>query len=121
MRKKNNYACTPEASDVCLCPLDGIINTISKKWTLQIIAVIGNHIKLRYSEILGKLGGISPKSLADRLKELVMKGLIKREAFAEIPPRVEYSLTNDGEELRRSIMPLMDWASKNVNKKAARR
>lgn len=110
MKKKTNHTCRPEAGDVCLCPLEGIINTLSKKWTLQIVAVIGNHKKLRYNEILAKLEGISPKSLADRLKELELKGLIKREAFAEIPPRVEYSLTKDGEELRRSIIPLMDWA-----------
>ena len=96
---------------MCLCPLEGIINTISKKWTLQIIAQIGNHKKLRYNEIKERLGGISPKSLADRLKELEREGLIKREAFLEIPPRVEYELTDDGETLRKSMMPLMEWAS----------
>ena len=75
------------------------------------VALIGNHKKLRYNEILKQLGGISPKSLADRLKELEQEGLIERRAFAEIPPRVEYLLTKDGEALRRSIMPLMEWAS----------
>ncbi|MFQ6050476.1 MAG: winged helix-turn-helix transcriptional regulator [Candidatus Hydrothermarchaeota archaeon] len=96
--------------DTCLCPLEGIINTISKKWTLQIIAIIGNHKKIRYNEIKEKLGGISPKTLSDRLKELEKEGLIKRETFAEIPPRVEYSLTKDGEELRKAVMPLMEWS-----------
>ena len=56
------------------------------------------------------LNKISPKSLTDRLKELEAEGLVKREAFAEIPPRVEYSLTQDGVELRRLIMPIMKWA-----------
>lgn len=114
MRKQNNSgACArPESPDVCLCPLDGIINTISKKWTLQIIGMIGNHQKLRFSEIMKKLGKISPKTLADRLKELEMAGLIKREAFAEIPPRVEYSLTEDGLEIRDLMIPLMKWASR---------
>jgi len=112
MQKESNYTCRPEKEgDICLCPLEGIIDAISKKWTLQIVAVIGNHKRLRYNEILAKLEGISPKSLADRLKEMELEGLIKREAFAEIPPRVEYSLTKDGEELRRSIIPLMKWAS----------
>ncbi len=111
MKEDTSFTCGPEQDELCLCPLKGIINTISKKWTLQIIAQIGNHKKLRYTEIKERLGGISPKSLADRLKELEREGLINREAFAEIPPRVEYSLTNDGETLRRSMMPLMEWAS----------
>ena len=112
MQSESKDTCYPEKdSDVCLCPLEGIINIIGKKWTLQIVAVIGNNKKLRYNEIMTKLGGISPKSLADRLKELKLQGLVKREAFAEIPPRVEYSLTEDGEELRNKMMPLMEWAS----------
>jgi DNA-binding HxlR family transcriptional regulator len=58
------------------------------------------------------LKGISPKTLADRLKDLESSGLINREMFAEIPPRVEYSLTQDGIELRDLMIPLMEWASK---------
>ena len=111
MNKESGCTCNPEKDEACLCPLEGVIDTISKKWTLQIVALIGNHKKVRYNEILEQLSGISPKSLADRLKELKQEGLIERYAFAEIPPRVEYLLTNDGETLRRSIMPLMEWAS----------
>ncbi|MFQ5712270.1 MAG: winged helix-turn-helix transcriptional regulator [Candidatus Geothermarchaeales archaeon] len=104
-----------QAEDICLCPLEGVIDTISKKWALQIIAVIGNYQRLRFNEIMRRLGGISPKTLADRLKELEKAGLIKREAFAEIPPRVEYSLTNSGLELRNAMMPLMKWASSRTS------
>jgi DNA-binding HxlR family transcriptional regulator len=82
---------------------------ISKRWALLILAAIGNHGKLRYGELMKKLGGISPKSLSDRLRELEREGIIERHAFAEIPPRVEYSLTKDGEELRKAMMPLMEW------------
>ncbi|MHA1949095.1 MAG: winged helix-turn-helix transcriptional regulator [Candidatus Thorarchaeota archaeon] len=100
---------------VCLCPLEGIIHTISRKWTLQIITMIGNHESLRYSELQTMCSGISPTVLADRLKELEKEGIINREAFAEIPPRVEYSLTDDGGNLRALITPLMTWA---LNKNA---
>lgn len=96
-------------TELCLCPLGGIMDIISKRWALQIISVIGNHKKLRYNEIMEKLGSISPKSLSDRLKELEEAGLIKRKAYAEIPPRVEYSLMKDGEELRKAMIPLMKW------------
>jgi len=100
-----------EEEDVCLCPLEGIAEVISRKWALQIIGVIGNHGKLRFNEIMERLSKISPKALTDRLKELETMGLVKREMFAEIPPRVEYSLTKDGLELRKLIIPLMKWAS----------
>jgi DNA-binding HxlR family transcriptional regulator len=116
MHLENNDLCHETEGDICLCPIEGIIATISKKWALQIIAVIGNHHRLRYSEILANLDGISPKSLADRLKELARVGLVTRTAYPEIPPRVEYTLTQDGKELRASIMPLMEWASKRRHK-----
>ena len=72
---------------------------------------IGNNQKLRYSELVKKLGEISLKTLADRLNELEKAKLIKRESFAEILPRVEYSLTKEGIELRNAIIPLMKWVS----------
>lgn len=113
MQEERIQSCdSGEGDDICLCPLEGVIETISRKWTLQIVAAIGNNGKLRYTEIQTILRSISPKSLSDRLKELVQEGLIGREVFAEIPPRVEYSLTEDGEELRRLIKPLMSWVSK---------
>lgn len=115
MKNEIDKTCSQKKDgDICLCPLEGVIHLIGKKWTLQLIAVIGNNEKIRYSEILEKLGCISPKSLADRLKELEKERLIKREAYAEIPPRVEYSLTKDGIELRNNIIQLMKWATQKL-------
>ncbi len=60
---------------------------------------------------------ISPKTLSDTLKDLEAEGLIKRESFAEIPPRVEYTLTEDGNDLREAIIPLLRWtATRSPNK-----
>jgi DNA-binding HxlR family transcriptional regulator len=92
------------------CPVQGVIDVISKKWALLIVAVVGSYGKMRYNEILQQLKGISPKSLADTLKRLEESGIIRREAFNEIPPRVEYSLTQDGAKLREAIIPLLRWA-----------
>jgi len=102
----------------CICPLKGIIDLISKKWSLLIINALGNCRKLRFNKLVETLNGISPKTLSVTLKDLQAEGLIKREAFAEIPPRVEYSLTKDGAELRKSIIPLLEWTANrsNVNK-----
>jgi len=101
----------PKQDQKRLCPLKGIIDVISKKWALLIINTIGNHGKLRFNKIMENLQGINPKTLSDTLKDLQTEGLITRESFAEIPPRVEYSLTNDGIELRKSIIPLLEWTA----------
>jgi DNA-binding HxlR family transcriptional regulator len=87
------------------------MGVISRKWALLFITIIGNFGRLRYSELEQKMEGISPKTLSDRLKELEKANLIKRETFAEIPPRVEYTLTPRGEELRDALVPLITWAS----------
>ena len=112
MQPEKGTECGGDSVDgVCLCPLEGIIHTISRKWTLQIVTLVGNHKHLRYSEIQGMCSGISPTVLSDRLKELEKQGILNREVFAEIPPRVEYTLTKDGMDLREMIIPLMNWAS----------
>jgi DNA-binding HxlR family transcriptional regulator len=96
---------------VCFCPLEGIIDVISKKWALLIINAIGNYGSLRFNRLMEELNGISPKALADTLKQLQDEGLLSRESFAEIPPRVEYSLTNDGKGLREAVIPILKWAA----------
>lgn len=78
----------------------------------MIIGTISNHEKLRFNELLNNINGITPKILSDRLKELNEAGLIEREVFPEIPPKVEYQLTKDGEEVRDAMIPLMEWAHK---------
>lgn len=95
---------------ICLCPLEGVIDIISKKWALLIVNEIGNHGRIRYNDLMKEIEGISPKTLADTLKDLARYNLIKREAFNEIPPRVDYILTKDGEELRQAIIPILQWA-----------
>ncbi len=99
-----------DSNVICLCPLEGVIDIISKKWALLIINEIGNHGHIRYNDIMKELKDISPKTLADMLKELQREGLIERQAFNEIPPRVEYTLTKDGQKLRRAIIPILEWA-----------
>jgi len=100
-----------------LCPLDGVIETIGKKWSLLIVNEIGNHGKLRYNYLLDELKGMSSSTLALMLKELEKEKIIQRQAFNEIPPRVEYSLSKRGQELREAIIPLLKWATKKGNYK----
>lgn len=87
---------------------------ISKKWALVVIGTISNHKKIRFNELKDNLIKISPKALADRLKDLEKAGLIKKEIFPEIPPRVEYSLTKDGNDVRDAMIPLLEWVKKKT-------
>lgn len=95
-----------------MCPAEGIITIISKKWAVQVISALGHHDRLRFNDLMNTLEGVSPKSLTDLLKELQKEDLIQREAFSEIPPRVEYFLTDDGKELCAAVIPLIKWAEK---------
>ncbi|HMK46395.1 MAG TPA: helix-turn-helix domain-containing protein [Methanocella sp.] len=70
---------------------------------------IGNRGKARFNHLQEDLEGISPKTLTDALKILQKEKLISRESYNEIPPRVEYYLTEDGKTLREAIVPLLKW------------
>jgi DNA-binding HxlR family transcriptional regulator len=104
-----------DSKGLCLCPLEGVIDTISKKWALLIIHVLGNTSRVRFNELMKELEGISPKTLTDTLAVLQKEGGVGREAFSEIPPRVEYYLTDDGKELWDAILPLLQWTMKREN------
>src|SRR5437879_12986104 len=101
-----------EPCGICHCPCEGIIEIIGKKWALCVLALLGNDGTLRFNMIAEKLPGISAKTLTEVLKDLQRTGLVKRQAFAEIPPRVEYHLTKEGNDLTILVAPLMVWADK---------
>ncbi|AUD04561.1 winged helix-turn-helix transcriptional regulator [Spirosoma pollinicola] len=75
--------------------INAALVVVSGKWRLYIILILGEQT-LRYSQLSERLPGVSEKVLASELKALVGLGVMKREAFAEIPPRVEYTLTERG-------------------------
>jgi DNA-binding HxlR family transcriptional regulator len=96
----------------CLCPVQGIIDVVSKKWTICIVNHLGRVKSLRYNEIKNQIGVISPKTLSDTLKILEKEKLITRDVYPETPPRVEYSLTKKGKELQSVLKPLLQWLQK---------
>lgn len=98
---------------ISLCATGGILSIISKKWALLIIYKLGTKERLRFSEFSTEPDPINPQALSETLKDLMHVGLINREAFSEIPPRVEYYLTPDGLTLWESIQPLMQWATEH--------
>jgi DNA-binding HxlR family transcriptional regulator len=85
------------------CPVAKTAEIISNKWTPLILRDL-EHGEKRFSQLERSLAGVSPKTLSERLKRLEEANVIDRRCFAEVPPRVEYSLTDKGHDL----LPLID-------------
>jgi DNA-binding HxlR family transcriptional regulator len=92
------------------CPIRNVLGRFADKWSLLILCNLQAHDKLRYTEIRKAVPDISQKMLTSTLKQLEQDHLVKRKAYAEIPPRVEYSLTDLGLSLMPIIGQMIDWA-----------
>jgi len=90
------------------CPVAWAVRVLDGKWTMLVIRDLLAGTR-RFSELRASLAGISPKTLTDRLRDLEQHGLVQRLSYAEIPPRVEYSLTAKGRTLEPVIGALADW------------
>lgn len=93
----------------CLCPLGGVMDLLSRRYAMRLICVVGAIGPARYGDIEETFDGVSSSTLSTRFDELVEAGILAREQYAEIPPRVEYELTETGEELGRHLEPLLEW------------
>lgn len=89
------------------CPVRKSLEIIGGKWTLYIIHQIGKET-IRYGELKRKIEGISEKMFVNELKMLVENGIVNKKSYPEIPPRVEYSLTDFGKEL----LPVIETLTK---------
>ena len=85
------------------CPLEYGLTIFGGKWKSRIICVLSARGKLRYSEIRKEMYNIADAVLASTLKDLIEDGIIDRKSYDEIPPKVEYSLTEKG----RSVVPIL--------------
>lgn len=96
------------------CPSRTSLARIANKWTAMIVIVVTDG-PLRFRDIQAQVEGISGKVLADTLRQLVRDGILERTAYAEIPPRVEYQLTELGETLSAPLATLRAWAETHVD------
>ena len=85
------------------CPVCHTAEIISGKWTLLVIRDLANGCS-RFCELERSLDGISPRTLSLRLRALEEEGIVERHTFAEVPPRVEYQLTDKG----RDLLPIIE-------------
>src|SRR3982751_1783276 len=92
------------------CPIERTVNILEGKWTLLILRELFIGTK-RFGELRSALTGVSPKTLSERLRILEQQGIVKRTIYPEVPPRVEYSLTELGETLNPIIEALRQWGT----------
>lgn len=81
------------------CPIAKTLEVIGTKWTFLIIRDLLIEETMRFSDLLKSMNGISPKTLSLRLKTLEDHGILNKKVFPEVPPRVEYTLTDKGKQL----------------------
>jgi DNA-binding HxlR family transcriptional regulator len=87
-------------------------NQLTKVWTLPVIHSLGQKEPARFNELKRRTAGISATSLTERLSELERQGIVQRRVYPDSPPRVEYSLTKKGLELKEILGEFGDWAIK---------
>lgn len=97
------------------CPIRNILSRIGDKWSMLVLYTLETDEAKRFKELQRNIPDISQKMLTATLRMLEADGLVKREAFAEVPPRVEYSLSDKGKTLLPHINALISWATDNMD------
>lgn len=103
-----------ETPDPSTCPAESALKAIGGRWKLLILRLLFDGVK-RFGEMQKELPGISQKVLTQQLRELELDGIIHREVYPQIPPKVEYSLTPIGESLQPIIRQLHQWGKEREN------
>ena len=96
------------------CPVRNVLDRIGDKWSVLVILLLGDADTLRFNEIHKYIGTISQKMLTVTLKKLEADDLIHREVYPQIPPKVEYNLTERGQSLLPNLKNLVSWANDHM-------
>lgn len=115
MAAKSLYA----ADEALLCPIRYSLDIVGGKWKLPILCALASGEPTRYSAIRRKLGDVTNMMLTQSLKELEATGMIFREQYNELPPRVEYSLTDKGSSIVPILVQFGAWGADNMKNDAA--
>jgi DNA-binding HxlR family transcriptional regulator len=104
-----------------ICGIDAAMDVVSGKWKSLILWELDNHGTRRFGELKRGLEGVSEKMLTQHLREMEEDGLIHREVYRQVPPKVEYSLTDHGRGLNEALGPLGAWGTQRLHRLAAGR
>ena len=99
------------------CPIRNVISRFGDKWSMLVLFMLHRSETgiLRFNEIRRLMTDCSQKMLSQTLKNLEQSHLVHREVYPEVPPRVEYSLTDTGKSLMPAIMALIEWGKEHFN------
>jgi len=98
-----------ENQQTAQCPVEVTVNLVGGKWKLVILYQLATHGVRRFNELRRQFPDITQRTLTRQLRELESDGLISRKVYSEIPPKVEYSLTETGKSLHPLLLQLQDW------------
>jgi DNA-binding HxlR family transcriptional regulator len=97
------------------CGLDAAVDLVGGKWKALILWAL-HADRQRFGELKRQVPGVSEKMLIQQLREMEADGLVHREVYREVPPKVEYSLTKFGASLNEALIPLGDWGHKHMKR-----
>lgn len=100
-------------------PFGYTLSVIGGKWKMVIIYLLAENRPVRFNELKRQIGAITYKTLSSQLKELEADGMVKRKEYPQVPPKVEYSLTDKAETLLPVLEELCEWGVKNQNNESS--
>ncbi len=100
---------------VNVCPIRDIISRISSKWAMLVLVTLHSNGTMRFNDIQKSIGEVSQRMLTVTLRSLEADGLIHRKVYPEVPPKVEYKLSERGESLMPLLQSLIDWALEHAD------
>ena len=98
------------------CGIDAAMDVVSGKWKVLILWELHHQGTRRFAELRRGLPGVSEKMLIQHLREMEQDGLVHREVYREVPPKVEYSLTEHGVSLNTALGPLGNWGTERMRR-----
>jgi len=99
-----------------ICGIDAGMDVVSGKWKSLILWELSNYGTRRFGELRRGLVGVSEKMLTQHLREMEEDGLIHREVYRQVPPKVEYTLTEHGQTLNQALAPLGAWGTERLKR-----
>jgi DNA-binding HxlR family transcriptional regulator len=94
-----------------VCPVQDLLSRIGDKWSMLVLVALAQHpeSRLRFSELMHSVSGISQRMLTTTLRHMERDGMLTRRIYAQVPPKVEYTLTERGKELLVPVKGLVTW------------
>ncbi|CAL9597497.1 hypothetical protein SUDANB6_05384 [Streptomyces sp. enrichment culture] len=116
MPGKAPWTAPPEIDPELACPIGPVVDIVFSRWTTPILWTLNTYGRQRFVELERRIARITPKVLTQRLRQLERDGLVVRTYHPEVPPRVEYEISDLGRSLAPLFAHLTEWAAVNLDK-----